>query len=595
MLTLRIHTPQEENFRLSIFPPRPSFHGRLLFGLICWLLVGCAASAYGVSCSVAVAHPPSEAESAFLKSDFDKAVALYRDQVKQHPDDVLAASGLVDALLRQQKVAEASDVVKRSIESQPKSSVLLAAKAEVLYRQGTPWLAAEVVEAAAKDDPCNARLRLMRAKICRLNSLYATELSQVRVAHQLDPYDPAIRRAWLNTLPTKERIAELEAYLAAPHGDDPEDLRHWKTYLETLKKRQAEPRKSCRLVSDTKSTEIPFAMLMRDATHVRAFGLEVKLNERKSRLEIDTGAGGILVSRSVAEHAGLKPFVDSEVGGIGSQGEKKAYLAYADSIKIGSLEFHDCIVDVVDSRNVVGESDGLIGMDVLSSFLVTLDYPMRKLVLGPLPPRPTETGAAPSPTLQTAGEKPEDDEEAQEAGTKNSATAASPNDLPAKAAVKSIARGPYDRYVAPEMKDYIKIMRIGHQLLMPTNINNPASPPKLFIMDTGAFSTVISPEAAREVTKLQGDARANIQGLNGKVEKVYTAQDLTFYFAGFAQPGREVYSFDTSKISKNLGIEVSGLLGATTLSQLTIHIDYRDGLVKFDYDRYRGYRSINIP
>jgi hypothetical protein len=37
-------------------------------------------------------------------------------------------------------------------------------------------------------------------------------------------------------------------------------------------------------------------------------------------------------------------------------------------------------------------------------------------------------------------------------------------------------------------------------------------------------------------------------------------------------------------------MEISGLLGATTLDLLTIHIDYRDGLVKFDYDPNRGYR-----
>jgi hypothetical protein len=36
-------------------------------------------------------------------------------------------------------------------------------------------------------------------------------------------------------------------------------------------------------------------------------------------------------------------------------------------------------------------------------------------------------------------------------------------------------------------------------------------------------------------------------------------------------------------------MEISGFLGASTLNLLTIHIDYRDGLVKFDYDRNRGY------
>ena len=59
----------------------------------------------------------------------------------------------------------------------------------------------------------------------------------------------------------------------------------------------------------------------------------------------------------------------------------EAYTAYADSIRIGDSEFQNCDVEVVDSRYMLG-TDGLIGMDVFSKFLVTLDYPGRKLLLG---------------------------------------------------------------------------------------------------------------------------------------------------------------------------------------------------------------------
>ena len=318
------------------------------------LLSSATLPAFGVACKIAVAHAPSDAQSAFLKGDFDQAVTLYQAQLKLKPDDPENIAGLVDALLRQQKVADAADIVQKALASQPKSTILLTAKADVLYRQGTPWLAANVVEDTLPKDPCNARLHLVHARLLRLSSYYASEQKEVRIAHQLDPYDPAIRLEWIGTLSTKQRIAEMEQYLASPTGDDPEDIRRMRTYLESLQKRLTEPHKSCRLVSATESTEIPFAMLMRDATHIRAVGLVVKLNDHNARLEIDTGAGGLVVSRSVAQRAGLKSFVQNEVGGIGSEGEKKAYTAYADSIKIGSLEFHDCMVEVIDSRNVDG-------------------------------------------------------------------------------------------------------------------------------------------------------------------------------------------------------------------------------------------------
>jgi hypothetical protein len=37
-------------------------------------------------------------------------------------------------------------------------------------------------------------------------------------------------------------------------------------------------------------------------------------------------------------------------------------------------------------------------------------------------------------------------------------------------------------------------------------------------------------------------------------------------------------------------MEVAGLIGITALGQMTISIDYRDGLMKFDYDAKRGCR-----
>jgi hypothetical protein len=126
-------------------------------------------------------------------------------------------------------------------------------------------------------------------------------------------------------------------------------------------------------------------------------------------------------------------------------------------------------------------------------------------------------------------------------------------------------------------------------------LNQSTNPPKLFILDTGSFSTTISPEAARGVTKLRTDQWTTVRGISGKVEKVYSADNVTFIFANLSQPGRDVVSFDISNISKDTGLEVSGFIGATTLGQLTMHIDYRDGLVKFDYDPKRPYKRMLPP
>jgi predicted aspartyl protease len=519
---------------------------------------------------------PSPAEQAFLHGDFDQAASLYQATLLGSPNDVPATVGLVQTLLKQQKIQEADDLIQKALATNPKSGPLVTALGEVQYREGKPWIAGATADTAIKLDVCYPRLHLLSARLLRLNSRYAAAQRELALAHQLSPDDPEIRLRWLETLSGPQRIAELETYLTAQTGDDSDDLKHLHFYLEHLKKEAGQPHKACRLVSDTNSTTIPFTYLMQDGQHIRAFGLDVKLNDHNARLEIDTGASGLLISRSVANRAGLTRFSAGEVGGIGDKGDKSAYTAYVDSIKIGSLEFRDCQVEVMDERNVV-DSDGLIGMDVFSSFLVTLDYPMRQLQLGPLPPRPDDVATA-KPTLETSTSSDDDDDDS--ADSTSSASSAS---TPKPAA----PRGPRDRYVAPEMKTWTPVYRVGHDLMLPTMLNG--ANPKLFILDTGAFSTTISPAVAREVTKVHANDNLIVKGISGKVDKVYSADKITFRFANLSQEVHDVVAFDSPQVSKSIGMEVSGFIGFTALGQTTMKIDYRDGLVSFNYDANRGY------
>ena len=553
-------------------PGYTSWVGRCFAITIIIAVCGGGSPAAAATCNVISAHHPSDAEDAYLHSDYDRAVVLYQAQLQQKPGDTALTAGLTEVFLKQQKITEAEDLIQKALTQNPQSAVLMVALGKVQYRAGTPWLALATADAASKLDPCNAQARLLNARLLRLNSYYASAAQEISTAHTLDPSDPGIRRRWLDTLPRKDRITALEEFLAGANGEDPETLRGLQFYLNYLKQQAIEPHKPCRLVSTTDTANIPFTYLLRDATHIRAFGLDVKLNDRDARLQIDTGASGLLISRSVADHAGLKQFSRTEVGGIGSQGTKDAYTTFADDIKIGPLEFKDCAVEVVNKGNVA-DSDGLIGMDVFSHFLVTLDYPMRKLVLAPLPPRPNDTGGV-TPSLETQGNTNEDESSGN--------TSAPPTPSP-----KPAAHGPYDRYVAPEMKDWTHVYRIGHDLLLPASLNN--GQPKLFILDTGAFSTTVSPEVAREVTKVHSQDSISVHGVSGKVDKVYTADNITFRFANVSQRVEDVVAFSTSTVSKNLDMEVGGFIGITALGQMTISIDYRDGLMKFAYDANRGF------
>ncbi len=510
-------------------------------------------------CHAVPAHEPSAAEKAYLDGNASQAEALYREELGKTPHDAALTAGLVRSLLREQKVTDAASVISAELSLAPNSVPLLTASAEVEYRQGKIADAATAADQGFRIDPCYARLYLIRARILRLNSMYAAERRAIGIAHSLDPWDMDIRRVWLGTLPLAKRIDEQKQFLASANGMDPEERARAEKGLPNLIRWAANTDKTCHVASSTTSTDIPLVPIWSggNSSHIQTWGVHVLFNNNESVLGVDTGASGLIINRAIADRAGLKPIARVQLGGVGDQGMQGGYIAHVDSIRIGSLEFRDCTAEVTDRKDILS-MDGLIGTDVFSSYLVTLDFPLRKFLLAPLPPRPNDD-AGTSATLNTETGDP---------------LGGSGSDQP------------QDRFISPTMKDYIGFFRSGHFIILPTLLNGKTQ--RLFMVDTGAFSTAISPEAAREVTKVHGAPAGSVRGLSGDVAKVSFTEAIMFQFGGIQQQNNDLFSFDTSGISRAAGMEVSGFLGSTVLRQLTISIDYRDGLIKFEYDPRHG-------
>jgi hypothetical protein len=68
------------------------------------------------------------------------------------------------------------------------------------------------------------------------------------------------------------------------------------------------------------------------------------------------------------------------------------------------------------------------------------------------------------------------------------------------------------------------------------------------------------------------------------VDKVYSTRNFDLIFGGLKQRVDSMTAFDTTSLSEDVGVEVSGFLGAPVLNRMILRIDYRDNLVKFDYD-----------
>src|ERR1035437_4493742 len=148
--------------------------------------------------------------------------------------------------------------------------------------------------------------------------MYRIAYGELQIAHEIAPDDIEVQRAWLSMLPRKERLAALEAYLAGSHPDDDEETKWMAEYLEFLKATIDKPIHACRLVSKVEQTDTKLeTMYTEDGRRMRGIGLSVRLNDRNVPLLLDTGAGGIVVGRKVAEKAGLTRISALHYGGIG--------------------------------------------------------------------------------------------------------------------------------------------------------------------------------------------------------------------------------------------------------------------------------------
>jgi tetratricopeptide (TPR) repeat protein len=498
------------------------------------------------------------ADQLFMSGMFAEAQAKYQAIVNINPASVAAQVGLIRTYLIQQKLDQAVASANAALAVLPNAPLLVLTMGDLQFRLGKIPDAERSYIKAKNLGPKDPAPYLGLTRVYRSYSLYRRAYDEMNRARELAPNDFAVQMMWLQSLPWSDRTAAVQAYLARSGVQNPQVARPLQQYLEFLQ-RNPDPaaQHPCRLASKVEETNSKLYPVPRAGMQLGATGLVVKLNKQEMHLAVDTGADGILIGRAAAERVGLKRLAYQPVAGMGDTGLQGGYTAVADQIRIGDLEFEDCVVRVTDAATPVTGQDGLIGTDVFSSYLIDIDIPGAKLRLSPLPKRPDE---APAPaTLKTT-----------------------PQEAPELDLATPAASLPQNAYVAPEMANWTKVYRFKHILLVPTLVDKTG--PMLFMIDTGSFSNVLSTRAAREVTQIRSDPATQVSGLSGSVAKVYRADKAALQFGHYEQQNQDIVTFDMSSISKSTGTEVSGILGFAMLRILQIKIDYRDGLVDFIYN-----------
>ena len=460
----------------------------------------------------------AEARHLFRQADFRAAANAYRKVVDAKPS-AEAYAGLVRSLLKADDVKTAEESSQKALAAFPESAIIHAVRGDVYYRRGLVPQADDEYKAALKlDDKC-ARAWLGQGKVDAVYVRRSQSKTAIAKAHDLDPDDSDAFYEWAIRLPYPENVAALERHLAEFHND-PEEERHEREYKDFVKALAG--RRTWIPAREVERTEMKMEALTVGAHFaLRGYGIRARLNDRATvTLLVDTGSSGITITRKLAEKIGASKLAEQALEGVGKSGPAVGYKAWVDKVVIGDLEFHDCFVQATPRE--IAEVDGIIGMDVFSQYLVTLDLPARKLRLEPMPARSNDGEPAHSEAFSQA-------------------------------------------------------FSIGHFLLLPAEVGKKAS--GLFVIDSGSNANTISPELARSIPEMRA-FNSPMSGASGVVNSAFIADDAMLRFAKISRNDR-ISTLDLHSVSKDLGIEVSGQIGFSAMQDMKLTIDYRDGLVRF--------------
>ena len=485
----------------------------------------------GLLFSTAPAQNPSPdpvalAQRLFKQGKFREAAAAYRAIINKDKTASVAYAGLVQSYLKADDVKAADESSSEALALLPQSALIHAIRGDVYFRKGRLSDAEDQYKSALTLDEKCARAWLGMGRVYTVVSRPGQAKDTLFHAHQLDPDDGDILFYWSITLTYPDNVKALEKYLAE-YRLDPEDERRKREYLEFI--RAVAGRDIWVPVKNIDHAEIKLESVIPHPGQLLGLAMKATVNGKAGVFLLDTGASWLTISRKLAEKIGARKLSEQVLEGTGEGRAAKAYLAWVDRVAIGDLEFHDCVVHVSTGPTMDG-ADGLVGLSILNHNLVTLDVPHRRLTLDALPARGDDSSR------------------------------------------------PLVRPFLPDSSLATQIFTFGHIVLLNTQVNQKTV--VLFVLDTGANNSFLSRQLAEQLGKVR-HSNMQVAGMSGSAGTPATATDTVLQFSNMPQPPQDFVTTDLHSISRNLGTEVSGLIGISTLRQMKVTINYRDGWVKF--------------
>jgi len=256
------------------------------------------------------------------------------------------------------------------------------------------------------------------------------------------------------------------------------------------------------------------------------------------------------MTKTVAQSLGLKPILHYTLSQNYGAGRIHYYLAMAESLRIGSVEFKNVPVQVFDEdwvpAHITEGVEGVFGLGMLQDFLVHVDYTRQQIRLSELPPVPQaqdvygrevwSTVIPGSPTPSRNG-----------------------NDW-----------GAFNRSIAPNMQTWTRYFG-GTSPYLLTKFG--PGPERLFELDLNERHPRLSSAAQAGI----GTAKA--AGI------IFPGSKYSGYFMKFSGIFVPINSWTTERFdngSERLDLEISGIIDQSALLTTPFSIDYRDQLIHFE-------------
>jgi tetratricopeptide (TPR) repeat protein len=459
-------------------------------------------------------------------TDAKKALTL---ELQRRPDSIRDLILLTRILLIEDEFDEAKTNIRHAIKLSPTNTEALTLYGHCFFREGAFAMAEAQYQKSLHLDSNQPGAHLGMGRLYLTRQQPEQSVKAFQQAIQLAPQEEDnyffASEAYGATKNFRKQVESLEKYLALKPKFNAERVENAKALLTFFRHLEKEP--VAAIKEPARAYEIPFQPfygLMLVEGYVNGQG--------PFRFLVDSGATSTVLSNDLFNTLKIPVFSTAVVSCVGGTGKTGTKLAKIEKLKIGELEISNLPISSFDNTIFAELIDGVLSTADLADFLITLDYPDRRILLVPRPSKPI---TKPSTDFLT------------------------------------------DRVEIP-------FRILGNLILAPISINQ--QPAQNFLFDTGAVTSTLSKRQAAFLGIHDDTPNASVDiqfaGACGVTQSVLSVDHVDLSLQAFKVPYAKILAVELKEISKELRTEVSGILGADFYSKRKVTIDYRNTRLIFE-------------